>query len=1110
MSQSLLRVAASTAAALVLVGAAGQPRAGTAAPQQAAEAGKIAYVYNTNTALRDSFKTFLESRGFAVTPISLTAVTSFDFSTVDTILIADDTGNTTTPYTWLGGRLEVGRILQSEKPIVSLGYGAQYFDAHGGLNIGWGPSWVATEYGAIAVNPADGIWTAPNTVPLAADESVRLYSLPHTTLAVYDPEPSAVQRIGRQLQDQTHYPIASQSWTGQFGATCRTEWGYRRGPEAMTPYGKDAFVNLLSGNPCNRGQRVRTDVTIEKRASAQSVLVGQVFTYTLIVSNLGPAAAPNVVVEDVVPAGVVVNGITTSAGSCALAVSIITCNLGTLPADATVTITITVKATEPGKPVNTARVRGNHIDLKPDNNSSTVTVDVTQPPTFTALKAFPYVKPLAFTPVTLPADLSIFGIEITQGIQCFNTNAGLAGCADNSLTAVAKKEAAARIYLRYNPALGTGSLSNVPVRLHIFANGVEYIANTQGRATNAIDQGVNDSANVWFNVDFNSDVNVSFYAVVDPGNVIAESNEGNNRYPAVGTIALNFKKQKTLKIVGQRLRYHPPGYTGEQYAGGWAVNGGAADWLEQMLPIRNNGINYVLASGYKDWTQSLGNGDGQHALIRNLNTNWLLQNAFAWLFGAGAYTGANHVYGWAPNAGYAGGHADMPVYPHAGGLGIVGIGTDRTSDGANTTDNPGGGALIFGHEIVHDYNVLHTDTTDSCGSGDDNSTFPYASSSIQEFGFNPLTGKIYAPGNTHDLMSYCPAGGTKQGWISPFTWNTMAAKLDAPSLAFAADAQQMANGPVLVTSISVSNPDLGPQTARFDVAHKLDAAMPLVTPAPGDYALQLRTSAGAVLATVPFTVSFLSEYSAHSGAPHQEPGSAAPTAEAGAHIVTPWIDGTARLVVLRNGTPLLERSVSANAPLVAFTSPASAVTWTAGTTETLVWSGVDPDGDPLTYSLLYSHDGANWDMLATGLTTGTYAIAVDSLKGGPTARFRVVANDGVLSGDDETNFPISVPNKPPLALITSPGSAATISIGELVVLQGTGQDFEDGTLPELSLAWASDRAGALGTGVSLPIDSLEPGWHTITLTVVDSNGQSASSTQRIYIGERVMLPLTSK
>lgn len=1116
MRQPFFRFASTAAAVTATLSMLGTPSGAPAqarsalAPAAAPAATQVAYVYHTNTVLRDTWKAFLELRGFGVTPVTTTTAETFNFSAIDVIVIGDDTGSALSPFAWRGGRLAIGNIQNSGKPIVSLGYGAQYFDEHGGLNIGWGPSWITTQSGVIATNPADALWTAPNAVPLAPDDSVRLYAYPHTSLAVNDPTASAVIRLGRQVDNTTHYPIASQSWTGQFGAVCRTEWGFRRGPDAMTMYGKDAIVNLLSSNPCERGSFGRTDVMIEKRVSSQSVQVGQLFTYTLLVTNNGPAVAPNVIVADALPAGVVVNGITTTAGFCGLAANVVTCHLGNLAAGASVTIKITVRATEAGTLVNTARVRGDYTDLDSKNDSSEVGTTVTNPPTFTALPLYPFVRPIVLEPLILPGDLSIFGIEVTQGIQCFNTAAGLAGCADNSLPVVAKKDATARIYLRYAPSLGLAVKNGVPVRLHIFANGVEYTANATGKATGAIDQGAADSANVYFNVNFNSDVNVTFYAVVDPGNVIAETNEGNNRFPATGTIALNFKKQRTLKVVGQRLRYHPSGYSGDQYAGGWAVNGGAADWLEQVLPIKNNGINYVVASGYKNWTTSLGSGDGQHALISNLNFNWILQNAFAWLFGSGPYTGANHVYGWAPNAGYSGGHADMPVYPHAGGWGVVGIGTDRTSDGASSTDDPGGGTLIFGHELVHNYNLLHTDTADSCGSSDDNSVFPYASSSIQEYGFNPLTGKIYAPSATHDLMSYCPAGGSKEGWIAPYTWSQMAAKLDAPSLGAMSADSPTAVGPMLVAAISVSNPDLGPQTAGFDSAHKLDADMPLVTPAPGDYALELRNSSGTVLATVPFTVTFRSEYSAHAGEPHEEPGSPAPTMYASTQIVTPWIDGTARLVVLRNGIPLTERAVSASNPQVQFTSPASAVTWTVGTTETLAWTGVDPDGDALSYSLLYSHDGLQWDMLATGITTTNYAVAVDSLKGSTDARFRVVVNDGVLSGEDETDFSISVPDKAPVALITSPQAFTVLGDGQLLVLQGTGQDFEDGTLPEVSMTWSDNVSGTLGTGASLPVAALAPGWHTITLTVIDSTGKTASSTTNVYIGARLLLPITQR
>ena len=102
--------------------------------------------------------------------------------------------------------------------------------------------------------------------------------------------------------------------------------------------------------------------------------------------------------------------------------------------------------------------------------------------------ATPVVPMFAYKPVLvdLPIfqfqqpDFAIHGIEITQGIQCFDTSKGLAGCANNSMPVVNKKDATARIYLKANNA--SSNYSNVPVRLHIFADGVEYIANASGKA----------------------------------------------------------------------------------------------------------------------------------------------------------------------------------------------------------------------------------------------------------------------------------------------------------------------------------------------------------------------------------------------------------------------------------------------------------------------------------------------------------------------------------------------------------------------------------------------------------------------------------------------------
>lgn len=734
--------------------------------------------------------------------------------------------------------------------------------------------------------------------------------------------------------------------------------------------------------------------------------------------------------------------------------------------------------------------------------------------------AAPYlpVKELIAAPLFQP-DLSIHGIEITQGVQCFDTSKGLANCPDNSLPVSTKKDTTARIHLKYSGVLLNG-MNNVPVRLHIFANGVEYVANATGNARPTVNQAVKDSADVYFYVNFNSNVQVQFYAVVDPNNVISETNENNNRFPANGFITMNFQKRKDLKIVGQRLRYHPAGYTGTQHAGGWAVNGGASAWLNQLLPMRNNGINYKVASGYLDWTGTLATGDGQHDLIRYLNQSYVLQLIFNALFGVqGQYVGADHVYGWAPNGGYSGGHADMPVYPHAGGLGVVAIGTDRTSDGSNNTDSPGGGALIFGHELVHNYDVKHTNTADSCGSSDNTSPWPYATSSIQEFGFNPITGKIYDPATTHDIMSYCPAGASKQGWISPYTWNYMFNKL-APGGSVTTAAAEAETGVFRLTqaqkSLAVSATIYNPAAEHFNPAmpgklgdlHLVETGVELALAGEG-YAIQLRQGQE-VLATHPFSVSFQSEYSVSTHGGHDGHDEEGPVHQADVVMIIPWVEGTGSIVLLHGDQVFDVRAVSANAPVVTITNPAAPADWPAGTVQTLTWEGGDADGDTLRYTVLFSADGGDeWQIMATELATSSLPIDVDAMAGTIDGRFRVIATDGVNTGAAESAS-VTLPNKTPVAQISEPVSGATFIPGQLVVLYGNAIDLEEGTLPEEALAWSSDRQGELGTGVSLPVNNLEPGEHVITLRAQDSQGATATATTTIFIGYQNYLPLINK
>lgn len=110
------------------------------------------------------------------------------------------------------------------------------------------------------------------------------------------------------------------------------------------------------------------------------------------------------------------------------------------------------------------------------------------------------------------------------------------------------------------------------------------------------------------------------------------------------------------------------------------------------------------------------------------------------------------------------------------------------------------------------------------------------------------------------------------------------------------------------------------------------------------------------------------------------------------------------------------------------------------------------------------------------------------------------------SDDDEgTTGPPVVPGGP-VATITSPASNTTYTTGQRIEFRGTATDDEDGVLPDASLAWSSNRDGAMGTGASLDYKDLSVGSHTVTLTATDSDGLKGSATVAVTVNEVPVLP----
>ncbi len=115
------------------------------------------------------------------------------------------------------------------------------------------------------------------------------------------------------------------------------------------------------------GQPLLADLSIVKSDSPDPVVAGQTLTYTLLVSNAGPSDAASVTVTDTLPAGMTLVAVSSSQGGCVA----LPCNLGTLAAGSTATVTVVVRVTPgtTGVLINSAGVSSPTPDPDPTDNT---------------------------------------------------------------------------------------------------------------------------------------------------------------------------------------------------------------------------------------------------------------------------------------------------------------------------------------------------------------------------------------------------------------------------------------------------------------------------------------------------------------------------------------------------------------------------------------------------------------------------------------------------------------------------------------------------------------------------------------------------------------------
>jgi uncharacterized repeat protein (TIGR01451 family) len=113
-----------------------------------------------------------------------------------------------------------------------------------------------------------------------------------------------------------------------------------------------------------------TDLVLTATSATGPLAAGQNVSYTFGISNAGPLAEADTVVQQTLPGGLTIQSATPSQGSCAVAMGQLSCDLGTLDVGASAQIDVIAAANSVGTLTLGATASGTLAELTPADNSA--------------------------------------------------------------------------------------------------------------------------------------------------------------------------------------------------------------------------------------------------------------------------------------------------------------------------------------------------------------------------------------------------------------------------------------------------------------------------------------------------------------------------------------------------------------------------------------------------------------------------------------------------------------------------------------------------------------------------------------------------------------------
>ncbi len=334
---------------------------------------------------------------------------------------------------------------------------------------------------------------------------------------------------------------------------------------------------------------------------------------------------------------------------------------------------------------------------------------------------------VTYTAGPLPStDLRMSGVQLIQSTQR----------TDGTIPMIAGRDALLRVFVT---ATAANTLAPaIRVRLYQGATQVDSLDVTSPGASTPT---VVDTANLatsWNVLIPGTRVaaGMAYRVEVDPGDQLAETDEGNNRFPGgVTTSAVTVQTVPALGITFVPVRQSANNTTG---AVSNANKDALAETTKRMMPL--GVVNVAVHATYTTSAPVLDANDANGGWGQILSEMYALRTS----------DGSGDEYVGIVPTTYGGGIA---------GLGYIGAPASVSWDKASSA--PG----VIAHELGHNFGRNHA----PCGgpSGPD-PAYPYANGSIGAWGLDLPALQLKSPGTFVDLMSYC-----NPDWISDYNYSAI-------------------------------------------------------------------------------------------------------------------------------------------------------------------------------------------------------------------------------------------------------------------------------------------------------------------------------------------------